>query len=221
MLRLSLCRWCTAVASGSSTSTAHGSPPATTLPDFYGKSFSVSPRAWAQITRKNSEEGFTNDARYLRLAIDSGGCHGYVYKFSFEKNEEFDREGDVAIAEVNAVSPSDEAFTGAQPSPRVVVDTLSASKLENATLDYHSELKGSAFVVVGNELVDESCACAMSFSIRKRTRPSASSSSSSQGAYSEDGGRRGGSGAAALPGGSSLATNARPIPRRSPTRATS
>ncbi|TPP46411.1 hypothetical protein CGC20_0345 [Leishmania donovani] len=161
MLRLSLRRWCAAAASGSSTSTTHGSPPATMLPDFYGKSFSVSPRAWAQITRKNSEEGFTNDARYLRLAIDSGGCHGYVYKFSFEKNEEFNCEGDVAIAEVDVVSPSDEAFTGAQPSPRVVVDTLSASKLENATLDYHSELKGSAFVVVGNELVDESCACAI------------------------------------------------------------
>ncbi|AYU82934.1 conserved hypothetical protein [Leishmania infantum JPCM5] len=220
MLRLSLRRWCAAAASGSSTSTTHGSPPATMLPDFYGKSFSVSPRAWAQITRKNSEEGFTNDARYLRLAIDSGGCHGYVYKFSFEKNEEFNCEGDVAIAEVDVVSPSDEAFTGAQPSPRVVVDTLSASKLENATLDYHSELKGSAFVVVGNELVDESCACAMSFSIRKKTRPSAASSSA-RGASSGAGGGHGGSGAAAPPAGSSLAANARPISRRSATRATS
>ncbi|GET92637.1 hypothetical protein, conserved [Leishmania tarentolae] len=222
MLRLSLRRWCTAAISGSPTSAAHGLPPASTLPDFYGKSFAISPRAWAQITRKNSEEGFSNDARYLRLAIDSGGCHGYIYKFSFETNEEFNREEDVAIAEVDAVLPSDEEFTGAQPSPRVVVDTLSASKLENATLDYHSELKGSAFVVVGNELVDESCACAMSFSIRKKERPStAVLSSSVKGAPSGDGGAHVGSEDAAPPASDSLAANARPISRRSTARTTS
>ncbi|KAG5467248.1 hypothetical protein CUR178_00889 [Leishmania enriettii] len=221
MLRLSLRRWCATAVGGASTSGAHVSTPGTKLPDFYGKSFSVSPRAWAQITRKNSEEGFANDARYLRLAVDSGGCHGYLYKFSFETNSEFNREEDVAIAESDAVSPSDEAFTGAQPSPRVVVDTLSVSKLENARLDYHSELKGSAFVVVGNELVDESCACAMSFSMRKKTRPPKAPSSGAKGASSGDDGSRRGSDATAPSAGSFSVANARPISRHSTTRATS
>ncbi|CAJ1034604.1 hypothetical protein, conserved [Leishmania lindenbergi] len=220
MLRLSLRRWCAAASSGSSASVSHGPTSTTTLPDFYGKSFSISPRVWAQITRKNSEEGFTNDARYLRLAIDSGGCHGYLYKFSFETKEAFNHEEDVAISEADAVSPSDEAFTGAQPSPRVVVDTLSASKLENARLDYHSELKGSAFVVVGNELVDESCACAMSFSIKKKARPSVASSSDAQSASSGDGGNHRGTDSAAPLAGSFSAMNARPISRRSTTHTT-
>ncbi|KAK7198168.1 Iron-sulfur assembly protein 2 [Novymonas esmeraldas] len=237
MLRLSLRRRCASaaaavagVASASSdaapTTRAAGAPapppppPPTTLPDFYGKSFSISPRTWAQISWKNNEEGFSNDARYLRLAIDSGGCHGYLYKFSFETNTDFNREEDIAIAETDAVAPDDASFSGAQPSPRVVVDTLSASKLENATLDYHSELKGSAFVVVGNELVDQSCACAMSFSLKKKTRsPSSAASGASAGR-----GRAGhtDSAAAATEAAASAgpsASQARPITRRATPRA--
>ncbi|KAG5492547.1 hypothetical protein JKF63_01125 [Porcisia hertigi] len=220
MLRLSLRCLGAASARAALIQAAHPPTRATTLPDFYGKNFTVSSRAWAQITRKNAQEGFTNDARYLRLAIDSGGCHGYLYKFSFESNDELDLEGDVAIAETDAVSPSDEEFTGVQPSPRVVVDKLSASKLENATLDYHSELKGSAFVVVGNELIDQSCACAMSFSIRKKARPPAASSATQGRSSGGDGDRSGGDAAAASVDSSSV-SNARPISRSSSTRATS
>lgn len=60
--------------------------------------------------------------------------------------------------------------------------------MQNATIDYHSELKGAAFVVIGNELIDQSCACAMSFSLKSKgkrklyqqpTQQHSSSSSSS------------------------------------------
>ncbi|KPI86904.1 hypothetical protein ABL78_4038 [Leptomonas seymouri] len=223
MLRFSFRRWCAAAAT-TSTAAAASSMTHTLgtaveakkpLPDFYGKNFTVAPRTWEQINKKNAEEGFANDARYLRLAIDSGGCHGYQYKFSFEPVSQFNKEEDVLIKEADAVSPADEAFTGAQPSPRVVVDTLSVSKLDKATLDFHSELKGSAFVVVGNELVDQSCACAMSFSL-KRKKPH---SFAPTGAASAGHGSDSESPTAAIPKPSRSGSNARPIARGSATRA--
>ncbi|KEG05430.1 hypothetical protein DQ04_22061000, partial [Trypanosoma grayi] len=115
------------------------------------------------------------DRRFLRLAIDSGGCHGYVYKFSLEANDSLVPEEDVVISErdvseADSVNNNSSTNNRAEPAPRVVVDKHSASKLLSAVIDFHSELKGSAFVVVGNELVDESCACAMSFSVKKQPR---------------------------------------------------
>lgn len=231
MLRLSLRRWCvaaTATTTPSSSSVAALTSSAVTkrgtLPDFYGKNFTVAPRTWEQINKKNAEEGFANDARFLRLAIDSGGCHGYLYKFSFEPVAQLNAEEDVVITEADAVPPTDEAFTGAQPSPRVVVDMLSVSKLDKATLDYHSELKGSAFVVVGNELVDQSCACAMSFSLKKKKTQGAVSTGAA--AAKNDTGGSGGvhsqvASTAASPAGGSSGGNARPITRRSTARASS
>ncbi|KPA86041.1 putative mitochondrial hypothetical protein [Leptomonas pyrrhocoris] len=229
MFRLTLRRWCTASATASAatatSSTTHTLGTAADvkrpLPDFYGKNFTVTPRTWEQINKKNREEGFANDARYLRLAIDSGGCHGYLYKFSFEPASQFVKDEDVMITEADAVSPTgEEAFTGAQPSPRVVVDTLSVSKLDKATLDFHSELKGSAFVVVGNELVDQSCACAMSFSLKKKqSHGSASAGAAAAGRSSNNGG--GGSSSADSPRSGGDGSNARPIARRSAARAIS
>lgn len=52
----------------------------------------------------------------------------------------------------------------------MVVDKITVGKMVNAVVDYHRELKGAAFVVVGNELVDQSCACAMSFSLKRKPR---------------------------------------------------
>jgi iron-sulfur cluster assembly 2 len=221
MLRLSLRRWCAAAATAVSSTAPTPSAAArkATLPDFYGRNFTVAPRTWEQINKKNSEEGFTNDARHLRLAIDSGGCHGYLYKFSFEPVAQFNAEEDVLITESDVVSPADETFTGAEPSPRVVVDTLSVSKLEKATLDFHSELKGSAFVVVGNELVDQSCACAMSFSLKKKKAQGSASAGSASGKHSGDGSS--GSHAVGLSVAGGLGSNARPITRHSAGRGSS
>ncbi|AAZ11218.1 Iron-sulfur assembly protein 2 [Trypanosoma equiperdum] len=156
------------------------------LSAVYGKSFSVTPRVWRRISEKNAEEGYGNDLRYLRLMIESGGCHGYAYKFLFEENSELVADEDVVVAESDVVQlpqpKSQELRTVAEgegegdvgeskakgPPPRLVVDKHSVAKLLSAVVDFHSELKGSAFVVIGNELVDKSCACAMSFSMKKQ-----------------------------------------------------
>lgn len=161
MLHRSLLRCCIAAA--------------TPLLAPYSRNLRVSSRAWQRIAEKNKEEGFTDDARFLRLAIDSGGCHGYLYKFSFEPMDSFDKEEDLMMRETDPPGAGERAAgAAAHPAPQVVVDKTSLEKLQSAVLDYHSELKGSAFVVVGNELVDQSCACALSFSLRRKggVRPS-------------------------------------------------
>lgn len=152
---------------------------AAAIAEHYGVNVSVSPRAWRRIAEKNDEEGFANNARFLRLAIDSGGCHGYLYKFSFDPMDTLDAEEDVLIKETDVLatppapsSSTASATTGLDAAPpQVVIDRISIGKLEEAVLDYHSELKGSAFVVVGNSLVDQSCACALSFSMKKTKKP--------------------------------------------------
>ncbi|KAH9597488.1 hypothetical protein LSM04_009099 [Trypanosoma melophagium] len=155
------------------------------LSSVYGTNFTVSDRVWRRISEKNAEEGFTNDRRFLRLAIDSGGCHGYAYKFSLEENNCLEPTDDVVVSEIDAAKLNtnknnnnsnhkseedgkEKELESQGPPARVVVDKLSLSKLQSAVIDYHSELKGAAFVVLGNELVDQSCACAMSFSLKKR-----------------------------------------------------
>lgn len=150
---------------------------------------SVSQRCFDNIKRVNRLEGLSCSDRFLRLSIESGGCQGFSYKFDFDtevndakgieksraagKDVDDAEEDDVAdIRFYPTISTSDEEAIAAAKEeaeknvPFVVVDTETLKKLERATLDYHSELKGSAFVVIGNELVDHSCACAMSFAIK-------------------------------------------------------
>lgn len=148
---------------------------AAALSDYYGKNFVVSPNAWNRISEVNKSEGFPNDKRPLRLAIESGGCHGYLYKFTFDDISKFDPSEDVKV-KASDVEEAGGGVESSSASPEFVLDKFSLSKLQNAVVDFHSELKGSAFVVVGNELVDQSCACAMSFSIKKKKKNGAGSS---------------------------------------------
>jgi Fe-S cluster assembly iron-binding protein IscA len=150
---------------------------------------SVSQRCYENIKRVNRLEGLTCSDRFLRLSIESGGCQGFSYKFDFDTEvsdakgraktraaggevEEAEEDDVADIRFYPPVVTSDSASVSAAQEeqeknvPFVVVDTETLKKLQGATLDYHSELKGSAFVVIGNELVDHSCACAMSFAIK-------------------------------------------------------
>lgn len=150
---------------------------------LYKSKFTVSDRCWERIVEKNRIESIANSDRFLRLAVESGGCHGFVYKFQFDDSLDKEEDvmffadecreivgGDVEAKIVVDRTENDAAAAAASPSspPIVVVDKSTAECLEGATLDYHMELKGSAFVVVGNEKVDHLCACAMSFSVSKK-----------------------------------------------------
>ena len=144
--------------------------------NIYHNNFTISERCWDRVHSKNRLESVPNKDRFLRLAVESGGCHGYMYKFMFD-SEPLDLEEDVVFFEdecsaaATTTTNGDGAAASANTSDghpaMVVVDKNTAGCMEKAVLDYHEELKGSAFVVVGNEKVDHLCACAMSFSVKK------------------------------------------------------
>ncbi len=118
-------------------------------------SLQVSPKVWEKIAAINQKEGF-DASRRLRLSIVTGGCYGVSYKFEFDSVAD-DSEDVLFAAEAG----------GNERNAQVVVDKMTLTKLRGATLEYLEELKGSAFVVLGNEFVDKSCACGQSILLKK------------------------------------------------------
>jgi iron-sulfur cluster assembly accessory protein len=79
--------------------------------------------------------------KYLRIAIQGGGCSGFSYVFDFAPKKE---EDDFEIG-------------------RVLVDSMSMSYLQGASVDYVDDLMGSSFNI-SNPNAQTTCGCGSSFS---------------------------------------------------------
>jgi iron-sulfur cluster assembly accessory protein len=79
--------------------------------------------------------------KYLRIAIQGGGCSGFNYVFDFAQAKE---EDDFEIG-------------------RVLVDSMSMSYLQGAKVDYVDDLMGSSFNII-NPNAQTTCGCGSSFS---------------------------------------------------------
>ena len=79
---------------------------------------------------------------FFRIAIKGGGCSGFKYDFSFDKN------------------PKDEDFK----FNNILIDKASADLLKGSEVDYTSELIGDSFKI-SNPQSKSSCGCGVSFSI--------------------------------------------------------
>ena len=79
---------------------------------------------------------------FFRIAIKGGGCSGFQYDFSFDKNEEKD----------------DLKFNN------ILIDKASADLLKGSEVDFVSELIGDQFRI-SNPQSKSSCGCGVSFSI--------------------------------------------------------
>ncbi len=101
----------------------------------------VTDRAFERL----AEIGAANQGQALRIAVEGGGCSGFQY--------------DIALDEPRA---DDLVLCG--NGQKVVVDKLSLSFLENATIDFAEELIGARFIVV-NPNASSSCGCGTSFSM--------------------------------------------------------
>jgi iron-sulfur cluster assembly accessory protein len=87
----------------------------------------------------------------LRLAIDSGGCHGYQYAFSLEK-------------EIN--NDEDILFPIPTNNPQkifIVIDKISYPLLSGVEIDFVEEIIGSSFKVSVNPNASSECGCKISF----------------------------------------------------------
>lgn len=82
----------------------------------------------------------------LRVTVSGGGCSGFQYAFSLEKQT---AEDDI-VFESNGV--------------RVVVDDVSLNLVTGARLDYVDELIGASFKL-DNPNATSSCGCGSSFSV--------------------------------------------------------
>ena len=79
---------------------------------------------------------------FFRIAIKGGGCSGFKYDFSFDKN------------------PKDEDLK----FNNILIDKTSADLLKNSEVDYASELIGDSFKI-SNPQSKSSCGCGVSFSL--------------------------------------------------------
>ena len=84
--------------------------------------------------------------KFMRVAVEGGGCSGFQYIFSFDS----DRNNDDLSFKNGGVE--------------VVVDEISLELVRGGQLDYVEELIGSYFAVV-NPNASSSCGCGTSFSI--------------------------------------------------------
>jgi len=86
-----------------------------------------------------------NDS-HLRVYIVGGGCSGFSYGFTFDKEH---KEGDSTVIN-NDVS--------------LVVDPMSYQYLIGSTVDYLEDLQGSRFII-SNPNAKTTCGCGSSFSV--------------------------------------------------------
>ncbi|GAA5989832.1 hypothetical protein JCM11641_004808 [Rhodosporidiobolus odoratus] len=89
-----------------------------------------------QILR--AQTAASNPTLALRLAVESGGCHGYQYKMLVTSA----READDYLFESPSTQEGDTA--------RLLVDAASLPLVKGSTVDYATELIGSSFRIVGN-----------------------------------------------------------------------
>ena len=101
----------------------------------------VTERAFARL----AEIGAADQGRALRVAVEGGGCSGFQYEIALDE-------------------PKEDDLVLEGQGQKVVVDSLSLSFLENATIDFTEELIGARFVI-DNPNATASCGCGTSFSM--------------------------------------------------------
>lgn len=110
------------------------------MPDI---NVTLSASAAKQINAIMAKQGVE---RFMRVAVEGGGCSGFQYKFDFADSPESD---DIVLERDGA---------------RVLIDEMSLEFLSGSEIDYAHELIGSAFKIHNPNAV-AACGCGTSFSV--------------------------------------------------------
>lgn len=103
----------------------------------------MSESAAKQIIAIMTKQGIN---RFLRVAVDGGGCSGFSYRFDF------------------ADAPNEDDLLIERDGARIVIDEMSLEFLTGSEIDYSRELIGAAFKIK-NPNATANCGCGTSFSI--------------------------------------------------------
>ena len=103
----------------------------------------LSASAAKQINAIMTKQGMN---RYLRVAVEGGGCSGFSYKFDF------------------ADAANDDDLLIKRDGATIVIDEMSLEFLAGSEIDHANELIGSAFKI-NNPNATANCGCGTSFSI--------------------------------------------------------
>ena len=103
------------------------------------KEIKFTDKALKQITQLLSSK---DKGSFFRIAIKGGGCSGFQYDFSVDKNPQ---EDDLKFE-------------------NILIDKTSADMLKGSEVDYVSELIGNSFKI-SNPKSKSSCGCGVSFSL--------------------------------------------------------
>ncbi|KAJ7497035.1 hypothetical protein FB451DRAFT_1209817 [Mycena latifolia] len=110
----------------------------------------ITDRAAEQLRTISAREA--NPDAALRIAVESGGCHGYQYKMELAKSR--------ALDDYHFSHPT------VKPS-NILVDAVSLSLLNGSTIDFATELIGSTFRVLENPHAKGSgCGCGVSWELK-------------------------------------------------------
>ena len=98
---------------------------------------------------KTRIENTRKDGEFVRISLISGGCHGFSYKFAFDKSLEED----------------DYAVKAEDGSVIVAIKNKFAEKLQNSVLDFKKTISASYFVLESANF-ETKCGCGTSFSLK-------------------------------------------------------
>jgi iron-sulfur cluster assembly accessory protein len=94
-------------------------------------------------------------SRILRVAVDSGGCHGLTYSFKL-------------VPHTTSNDDEDIVYRDAETGVGVVVDALSLPYIDGGKVDFEETFMRSAFVIKDNPQAGSECGCGSSFDITRR-----------------------------------------------------
>lgn len=100
----------------------------------------------ALLKLKELYTDINDDKAFFRLAVQGGGCSGFQYVFCFD----------------NEIAEDDMDFS--TDSLPFKVDSMSLQYLQNATVKYFDDIKGSYFTV-DNPVATTNCSCGSSFGV--------------------------------------------------------
>ena len=114
-----------------------------TQPNVTSEGLVVTPRCFEHVRKTLAPEG-----RFLRVAVDAGGCGGFQYRFEV------------------ADKPAEDDVYFEDGEARVCTDPVSLGFLEGAILDHQTTMMRSGYSIISNPHAEMACGCGTSFSAK-------------------------------------------------------